>query len=284
VGQEARNRRAAVPASHGFAWLLQSLAILRRQPGRLLMIAILMQLILGLTQVPLLGLLVMLSVPGLNAGILQAFHAAAHGSRPPVSTLFLPLASSRHNGRMLGMGALVFAVGLVTMSVLLSGNQLIHDPDLLSRIEQGDVDAIAQLDLNALGNVIAALAIGIAVSGTLSYFTIPLVWFRNRKLWPAIGEGLRAMVVNWKPFLVLALGLAVLLVPVSVAAGLLFGLATAGGALSVVVMGLVMLVVLLFQMVLFGTQYCAFRDIFGVEESEAPAAGPPPGDDGQFVA
>jgi len=271
-----------VPASHGFAWLLQSLALLRMQPGRLLLIAILMQLILGLTQVPLLGLLVILSVPGLNAGLLQAFHAASQAARPPVSTLFAPLASSRHSWRLLGMGAVVFGIGLLSMSVLLSGNQLVHDPELLSRIEQGDLEAIAQIDMNALGNILLALAIGIAVSGTLSYFTIPLIWFRDRGLWDSIGVGLRAMAVNWKPFLVLALGLVALLVPISIVAGLLFGLATGSGLVSILVMGLVLLVVLLFQLVLFGTQYCSFRDIFGIQQSVAPAEHPP--DDGQFVA
>lgn len=274
---------SAVPASHGFAWLLQSLAVIRLQPGRLLTIAILMQLILGLTQVPLLGLLVILAVPGFNAGVLQAFHVAAQGARPALSTLFGPLASSRHSGRLLGMGAVVFVVGLVTMSVLLAGNELVQDPDLLSRIEQGDVDALAQIDLETVGDMILALAIGIAISGTLSYFTIPLIWFRDRKLWPAIGEGLRAMVVNWKPFLLLGLGLTILVIPVSVVAGLLYSMAGGGGAVAVIVMGLVLVLVLLFQLVLFGTQYCAYRDIFGIGESAPP---PPagPNDDGKFLA
>lgn len=282
MSKDSARSYSAVPASHGFGWLLQSLALLRMQPGRLLLIAILMQLILGLTQVPLLGLLVILSVPGLNAGLLQAFHTSSQAARPPVSTLFAPLASSRHSWRLLGMGAVMIAVGLLTTSVLLSGNELVHDPDLLSRIEQGDVEAIASIDLDAMGNIVLALAIGIAVSGTLSYFTIPLIWFRDRKLWSSIGEGLRAMAVNWKPFLMLALGLVVLLVPVSIVAGLLFGLATGGGPVSILVMGLVLLVVMLFQLVLFGTQYCSFRDIFGIQQNVPPAE--QPRDDGQFVA
>ena len=55
-----------VSAAHGLAWLLQSLSLLRRQTGRLLLIALLMQFILGLTQLPLIGLLVVLSVPALS--------------------------------------------------------------------------------------------------------------------------------------------------------------------------------------------------------------------------
>ena len=42
-----------------------------------------------------------------------------------------------------------------------------------------------------------------------------------------------------------------------------------------------MILLLAFQMLLFGTQYCAYRDIFGIEEPSAPA---PTEDDGQLLA
>ena len=40
-----------MPFSQGLAWLLQSLSLMRLQAGRLLLIAVIMQVILGLTQV-----------------------------------------------------------------------------------------------------------------------------------------------------------------------------------------------------------------------------------------
>ena len=58
-----------MPFSQGLAWLLQSLTLMRLQAGRLLLIAVIMQVILGLTQVPLIGILVIISVPGLSAGV-----------------------------------------------------------------------------------------------------------------------------------------------------------------------------------------------------------------------
>ena len=58
---------------------MESLALLRAQAGRLLLISVVMQVILGLAQVPLLGILVVLSVPGLGAGMLEAFHVTAKG-------------------------------------------------------------------------------------------------------------------------------------------------------------------------------------------------------------
>ena len=205
-----------VPPSHGFAWMVQSLSLIRLQAGRLLLIGLLMQLILGLSQLPLIGLLIMLSVPGLTAGLLQAFHVTARGGAPDIRLLFGPLTSSAHSGRLFAMGALVFAVGVVCISLLLSGSDLALDPAVLERIEQGDVDAVASLNQEALGRIALALLVGVAVSGTLSYFTIPLIWFGNRKLGAALAVGLKGLVANWRPFLLLGLGLAVVLLPVTV--------------------------------------------------------------------
>jgi hypothetical protein len=270
-----------VPFAHGFGWLLQGLVLMRRQPGRLLLITVLMQLVLGLTQVPLIGLLVVLSVPGLGAGLLQALHVTATGGRPQLKTLFQPLASGRHSGRLLALGALVFAVGVVTISLLLSGNEDLMDPALVERIGQGDVDAMASLNQETLGRMVLAFLIGVSVSGTLSFFTIPLLWFGDRKLGRALGEGLRALFANWAAFLALSLGLMAAAVPVGVVSGVLFGLAAGGGALAGAVLALILLLVLAFQLLLFAAQYCAYRDIFGITPEPEPTA---EADDAQLLA
>jgi hypothetical protein len=197
-----------------------------------------------------------------------------------LALLFRPLASGSHNGRLLALGALVFAVGMVSMSVLLSGSEELLDPALLERIEQGDLEALAALNQESLGRMALALLIGVAVSGTLSYFAIPLIWFRHVKLGRALTTGLRALMVNWQAFLVLGLGLVLVLVPVALASGFLFAVSGPPGPATAVIMGVVMILLLLFQMILFGTQYCAFRDIFGL----AAATSQPAGDEGQLVA
>ena len=269
-----------VAAARGFAWLSGAFALLRAQTARLLLLALMMQLILGLSQVPLLGLLIVLSVPGLTAGLLEAFHQTLQGGRPSLRLLFVPLTSGAHAGRLLAMGALVFAVGVVCVSAMLSGTTELADPAVLERIEQGDIEAMAALNQESLGRMALAFLVGIGVSGTLSYFTIPLIWFRGRKLLEALGVGLKALVINWRPFLALSLGLFLLFLPVAIFSGLLFSLVASGGLASALVMGLVMVLLLLFQMMLFGTQYCAFRDIFGT----LPDSAAPPGDEGQLVA
>jgi hypothetical protein len=271
-----------VSASHGLAWLVQSLSLLRLQAGRLLLIALLMQFVLGLTQLPMIGLLVALAVPGLSAGLLQSFHVAAAGGQPELRTLFTPLATRVLNLRLLALGGLVFLVGVVSMSLLLSGNEELMDPGLLEQVEQGNLDAIASLNQEALGQMALAFLLGVSISGTLSYFAIPLIWFRQLGLGAALWAGLRALLVNWKAFLLLGLGLFLLFLPVAFVAGLLFGIVTAGGLMAVLVMGLIMILLLAFQLMLFGTQYCAFRDIFGVGPQEAREGRGR--DEGQLVA
>jgi len=269
-----------LPASNGMAWLLQSMSLLRLQAGRLLLIALVMQLVLGLTQLPLVGLLVVVSVPALNAGVLEAFHVAARGGRPQFRTLFAPLASGAHSGRLLALGALIFAIGIVSMSLMLSGNSDLMNPAVLERMEQGDLEAIASLNQEALFGMALAFLIGISISGTLSYLAIPLIWFQHARLGISLSAGLRALIVNWKPFLVLGAGLSALLLPVAVVSWLLFGMAGAGGLSVSIVLGFIMVLLLLFQLMLFGTQYCAFRDIFGVAEKAAPL----PDNQNQLVA
>ena len=272
-------RARRVPAARGMAWLMQSLSLLRLQTARLLLIALLMQLVLGLTQLPLIGLLVILCVPALSAGLLESFHVTAAGGQPELRTLFKPLASRPHSGRLLAMGALVFAVGIVCMSLLLSGNEELMDPALLERVEQGDLDVVASLNQEALGLMVLAFLLGISISGTISYFAVPLIWFRQSGIGAALGTGLRALVINWRPFLVLSAGLLVVLLPVVVVGGVLFSFFASGALMTTIVMGLIMVLVLLFQLMLFGTQYCAFRDVFDLEQA-APSAG----DEGQLLA
>ena len=111
-----------VPPRHGIAWLVQSMALLRAQPGRLLFIAVLLQIMMGLTQVPMVGFLLILSVPALSAGVLQAIRVTAEGGRPAPALLFSPLLSGSYTGRLLSLGALMFVVGILAASLFSSGS------------------------------------------------------------------------------------------------------------------------------------------------------------------
>lgn len=265
----------SLPAARGFAWIVQSWFLIRLQTGRLLLIALLMQIILGLTQLPLLSFLVILAVPGLNAGILEAFHVTGQGIRPPPGVLFKPLTTSGSSGRLLALGALVFLIAVLLISFLLPGGESAPDPETLARIQQGDLDAVAELDVAYIKGMFLAFMIAMAVSATLSFFSIPLVWFKGRKLLPAVLEGFRGMMKNWKAMLTLGLGLGLCSLPFGLATGLLFGLTGGNEIVSFLVMGLIMLILLLYQVLIFGTQYCAAREIFDF----APGSEPPKKED-----
>jgi hypothetical protein len=58
-------------------------------------------------------------------------------------------------------------------------------------------------------------------------------------------------------------------------------MAASGGLIAVIVMACMMILLLAFQMLLFASQYCAYRDIFGVGKRSGP---PVMDDDGQLVA
>lgn len=277
------------PAARGFGWLAEGLALLRAQPARLILAALLLQLILGLSQLPIIGVLVVLSVPALVAGLLEILHRVARGSGADVRLLLKPLTTAGRAGRLFGMGAVVFAVGVVCMSILLSGSSELTDPELMQRIEQGDVEAITSLSQESLARIVLAFLVSVAVSGTISYFAVPLLWFGDRRLGAALVEGIKALLVNWRPLGVLGLGLGLLFLPVAIVSSLLFGAAMQGGPVSVLVMGLIMILLLGFQLLLFATQYCAYRELFGEPGQSIAAAA---GDDGpagadrddQFVA
>lgn len=269
-----------LPAGRGQAWLVQSLQLLRAQTGRLLLIAVLMQVVLSLVQVPLLGIFVVLSVPALTAGILEAFHRAGRGLAPGPGSLFAPLVSGRHLGRFYAMGALVIAISIVCVSFVLGSISEV-DEALLMRMQQGDMAALEELDPSFIMRLAAAFAISVAIGGTLTFFSVPLVWFRDFRVGSALGQGMKALLANWKPMLVLGLGLAIVLLPMFLLMMLSMQLTLFGPLIGTIGLGMAMAMLLLFQLLLFGTQYCSFREIFGLEVEQGP---PPADDDSQLVA
>ena len=278
-----RKKITAVPASSGLAWVVQSLELLRAQASRLLFIALLMQIILGLVQVPLLGILVVLSIPGLSAGILEAFHVAGKGARPGMHLLFLPLASGNRRGRLFALGALIFAIGIVCISLFIGNTMSGVDEAQLMRLQQGDMEVLYEIDPLFITRLMTAFMLSVAIGGTITFFAIPLIWFRNGRLWSSIGEGMRALIANWKSMLVLGGVLTVVFLPVSMLTGLLLQVSAAGGVASYITTLLMMVLLLMFQLLLFGTQYCAFRQIFPFEEPRQEVD-PSSGDDSQLVA
>ena len=258
-----------LPAARGLAWLSGSWQLVKRQPLRLLLISLFLQFFLSFTQVEAIGLLVVLCLPILSAGMLHAFFLVEQNEKPMLAVLFMPLIARKSVSSLLLLGGIVIVLGLLIVSLTLAGQMIDLDPEILSRIEQGDLDAIQLIDPQVLENAVLAMAVGAAISGCITYFSVPLIWFRQLGVWSALVTGLKAMGRNWKPLLIIGLLLGLLAVPMVLLFGSFYLSALSEGASSSFLAFLLLLLGPLFQLLLFGTQYLAFRDIFGLDETTA---------------
>ena len=248
----------------------------------LLLMVVLLHLILGLSQVPLIGFLLILSVPALSAGVLQALHTAAQGGAPSPSLLFVPLTTRGFTGRFWGLGGLMVLAGVFVIMTLMPSADLLPDEEVLLRIQQGDVEALNLIDVDLMRRLVYAFLVGLLIMGAMVYTSVPLIWFHNRRLGSAVADGLKAMLINWKAFLLLGLLISAIFVPFAVVIIILIAGASGQGFMSMVSMAISIILALVFQLILYGTQYCAFRDIFGMNQ---PAqASPEDPDDSQLVA
>jgi len=254
-----------LPAARGLVWITGSWGLVKRQPLHLLMLSLLLQFFLNFSQAGALGLLVILILPVLSAGMLHAFHIVEGGERPVIATLFMPFTSKKALSKLLLLGGLVMVLGFLIIAMIMSGQVMNVDADVLSRIEQGDLDALQLIDTNVMGNAVFAMVIGAAISGSVSYFAVPLIWFKKQAMGTAIRLGLIALARNWRPLLVIGTLLGLLAVPLGLLFGSFFYLSElSAGTASPILSILKLLLGAIFQLLLFGTQYLAFRDIFGL--------------------
>lgn len=263
-----------LPAARGLAWIAGSWGLLKRQPLRLLLISLFFQFFLSFSQAGALGLVVILCLPVLSAGLLHAFLLVEQGEKPLLAVMFMPFTAKDRIGSLLLLGAVTMVVALTVVTLTLAGQVMDIDPDIILRIEQGDLDALQFIDPQVLESAVLAMALGAAISGTISYFAVPLIWFRQYKVGSALITGLKALGRNWKPLLVLGLFLGLLAVPVALLFGYFYLSALSGGTASTVLGFLLLLLGPLFQLMVFGSQYLAFRDIFGLDQETVSAKKP----------
>jgi hypothetical protein len=267
MSEQAAQLIRKVPTARGLAWVSGSWGLVKRQPLRLLLISLFFQFFLGFSQANALGLLVILCLPVLSAGMLQAFFLVERGEKPMLAILFIPFTAKKSLGQLLLLGGTVMVLGLLIVSLVLAGQMVDVDPEILRRIEQGDLDALQFIDPQIMENAVMAMAIGAAVSGSITYFAVPLIWFRKQGMGSAVIMGLKALGRNWRPLLLIGVILGLLAVPVALLFGSFYLSAMSEGSASPWLAFLLMLLGPMFQLLLFGTQYLAFRDIFGLDVS-----------------
>ncbi len=260
-----------LPAARGLAWVSGSWGLVKRQPLRLLLISLFFQFLLSFSQMGPLGMVVILCLPVLSAGLLQAFFLVERGEKPMLAVLFMPFTAKGSIGSLLLLGGIAMAVALLIVTLTLAGQMLDIDPNIIVRIEQGDLDALQLIDPQVLQSAVLAMAVGAAISGSITYFSVPLIWFRKHGVGSALIMGLKALGQNWRPLLVIGLFLGILAVPIALLFGSFYLSALNEGAASTLLGFLLLLVGPMFQLLLFGSQYLAFRDIFGLDEAAVPA-------------
>jgi len=264
------------PYRQGAVWLSASFSLLAAQPVRLLVIGLLLQLLVGLSQAGFLGLLFMLVLPALSAGVLQAMHLTRQGQRPSLGTLFAAFANPQALGRLVLLGALIVACAVGAVAFGLAGSLATLDPAVLAQLEAGDAEALAQLDPAMLQGAVLALGLGMLVGGSLAFYAVPLIWFSGLGLWRAIADGFLGMIREWRALLVLGVLVGLMSFPIGV---LVASHLIAGGEASMLLTLLTLLATVVFQLLLFAAQYLSWADIFG-----APPAERQPPAEGQLVA
>jgi hypothetical protein len=274
MSDQAPQEIRKLPAARGLAWLSGSWGLIKSQPMRLLLISLFFQFLLSFSQTGALGLVIVLCLPVLSAGLLQAFFLVEQGEKPMLVVLFMPFTAKKSIGSLMLLGAVAMVLALLVVTLVLAGQMVDLDPDIIARIEQGDLDALQLIDPQVLEAAVLSMALGAAISGTLTYFSVPLIWFRNRKMGSALMMGLKGLARNWKPLLVIGLMLGLLAVPIVLLFGSFYLSALSEGTASTLLGFLLLLLGPMFQLILFGSQYLAFRDIFGLDETVATARKP----------
>jgi hypothetical protein len=102
----------------------------------------------------------------------------------------------------------------------------------------------------------------------------PVRRFRDQQIGRSIILGLSALARNWRPLLVVGLMLGLMAVPIALLFGSFYLSALNDGSGSSVLAFLILLLGPLFQLLLFGTQYLAFRDIFGLDATSDTGSKP----------
>lgn len=270
-----------LPAARGVAWVSGAMRLIRRRPARLMLLGLILQFLMGFSQVGVLALLLILAIPAFTAGMMQAMRAVDYGTQPPLAALFSAFYSGGRLGRLVALGSIMLGGGMLAVMLVLSGSLASMDPAILARLEAGDINALESVDPRLIQRLMLAMLAGLLVSGSISYFAVPLVWFKNYPLGRAIKTGLLGMIRNWLPFLVLGLLMGMLAIPVVLLTAIVFAASASESVASPLFTVIALLVVVAFQLVLFGAQYYSFKEVFGMDR---PGVGETGGQDGQLVA
>lgn len=254
-------RAQTVTPAEGWRWLAGGFAIFRRNPPMLsLLVVIYWFTVIFLNVLPVIGAFAAsLVIPGLSVGLMQAARNIERGQPVGVQTLYGGLRENTRTLLALGALYLVATLGILGLSTIIDGGDLLRYMLASSRAERAAVED-ADFTLPALFVLVLLVPVLMAW-----WFAPVLAAWHRQPLGKALFFSFVACWMNWRAFV--AYGAAVLLVA-AVVPGVLLGLllvllpgvASFVSALLMVVMGLVV------APVVFASFYACYRDIFGISE------------------
>lgn len=258
----------------GLRWLPAAAELTFSAFGPLAGLAALWLVVSMIAVIPVVGqLAMMLITPLLTAGAIAAFAQVASGRRPAPTMLFAAWGRPDLRKRLFALGAfgvLGSLLALLVLSSWLSSQVTVEQIQAAQQTPEAMAQMLEQISLGPMPLVAAGI---MAVVMAAMYFAIPLVMFHDIGTAAALATSLRAVLANWSGFL--AFGL--VLIAMVVALGFVFGIVmmtlglAMGGAGQMIAQVLFMLTAMLVQVLMAGSQWVAFRAVFGS----------PGGDDGQ---
>lgn len=254
-------RAQTLPPVAGWQWIIGGFAIFRRNPVMLGMLVVAYWFtVFFLNIVPVLGILIAsLAIPGLSVGLMQAARNVERGQPVGLQTLY---GSLRENGRTLAiLGALYLCctLGVLGLSSLVDGGDLLRFMLAGNRAERAVVE---DADFTW-----AALFVMLLMTPVLMawWFAPVLAAWHRLSVGRALFFSFVACWMNWRPFLTYGLGLVVV---AGVLPGVLLGilLLLVPGAASLITAIVTLPMMLVVAPTVFASFYASYRDIFGISE------------------
>ena len=254
-------RAQTLPAAAGWRWILGGFAIFRRNPPMLSMLVVTYWFtVIFLNILPVVGAIAAsLLIPGLSVGLMQAAHNLERKQPVGLQTLYGGLKENTRTLLALGALYLLFTFGILGISALFDGGDLLRYMLASSKAERTMAE-----DSDFLLPVLVVMTLMTPVMMAYWFAPVLAAWHRL-SLGKALFFSFVACWMNWRPFLVFGAG--VLLVA-GIIPGLLLGLLlTLFPGAQGFITGLVMVpMMLIMAPVIFASFYASYRDIFGISE------------------
>lgn len=254
-------RAQTLPAAAGWRWILGGFAIFRRNPPMLSMLVVTYWFtVIFLNILPVVGAIAAsLLIPGLSVGLMQAAHNLERKQPVGLQTLYGGLKENTRTLLALGALYLLFTFGILGISALFDGGDLLRYMLASSKAERTMAE-----DSDFLLPVLVVMTLMTPVMMAYWFAPVLAAWHRL-SLGKALFFSFVACWMNWRPFLVFCAG--VLLVA-GIIPGLLLGLLlTLFPGAQGFITGLVMVpMMLIMAPVIFASFYVSYRDIFGISE------------------